>query len=137
MQQDAQARNKPDSTYSQQISVKDLYKFLAVTVQIGHDHKPTMKLCCTIGELYHIPFYSSVMPHDHFLTILKYLHFAESQNPPTQNREDPDYDRLWKIIQIFGILNSKFSELYHPTEHMAVDELIVKFKTKVMFWQHI
>jgi hypothetical protein len=66
MQQDAQARNKPDITYSQKI--KDLYSFLAVIVQMGHDHKPNMKLYWTKDELYRIPFYSNVMPHDHFLT---------------------------------------------------------------------
>jgi hypothetical protein len=47
MQQDAQARNKPDITHSQQISIKDLYAFLAVTVQMGHNHKPSMKLYWT------------------------------------------------------------------------------------------
>jgi hypothetical protein len=52
------------------------------------------------------------------------LHFAGSQNPPTQNRDGADYDRLWKIRQIFDILNSKFSELYHPTERMGMDEVI-------------
>jgi hypothetical protein len=44
IQQDARARNKPDITYSQQISSKDLYAYLAVIVQMGHNHKPSMKL---------------------------------------------------------------------------------------------
>jgi hypothetical protein len=54
MQQDAQARNKPDITYSQQVSIKDLrvYAFLAVIVQMGHDHKTSMKLYCTKDELH-------------------------------------------------------------------------------------
>jgi hypothetical protein len=53
----------------QQISIKDLGTFLAV--QLGHDYKPSMKLYWTKNELYHIPFYSSLMPCDFFLTILK------------------------------------------------------------------
>jgi hypothetical protein len=110
---------------------------LAFIVQMDHDHKPSMKLYWTRDELCHIPFCSNVMPHDCFLTILKYLHFEESQNPPTQNGEDPDYDRLWKIRQIFDILNSELSELCHPTEYMAVDEVIIKFKGKVVFQQYI
>jgi hypothetical protein len=66
---------------------------------------------------------------------MKYLHFMDSQNPPTQNREDPDYNGVWKIRQIFDILNSKFLKLYHPTEHVAMYEVIVRFKGKVVFWQ--
>jgi hypothetical protein len=116
----------------QQISIKDLYTFLAV--QLGHEHKPGMKLYWTKNELYHIPSNSSLMPCDCFLMIMKYLHFADNQNPPTQNMEYPDYYRLWKMRQIFDILSSKFSELYRPMEHMAMDEVITKFKRKVVFW---
>jgi hypothetical protein len=64
------------------------------------------------------------MPCDCFLTALKYLHLVDNQNPPTQDAEDPDYNRLWKIRQMFDIINSKFSKLYHPTEYMAVNEVI-------------
>jgi hypothetical protein len=88
VQQDAQARNKPDVTYSQQVNVKDLYAFLADIVQMGHDHRPSMKLCWTTDELYCVPFYFSVMSRDRFRTILKY--FADNQNPRKQNREDSD-----------------------------------------------
>jgi hypothetical protein len=92
-----------------------------------------MKPYWTKDELCPILFCSGVMPRDHFLTILKYLHFADSENPPTQDGEDPNYDRLWKIRQIFDVRNSNFSELYHPT----VNEVIVKFKGKVVFRQYI
>jgi hypothetical protein len=39
----------------------------------------------------------------------------------------------YRKSDIFDILNSKFSELYHPTEHKAVDEVILKFKGEVIF----
>jgi hypothetical protein len=102
-----------------------------------HDHNPSMLLYWTKDEIYRIPFYPSVMSRDPFLAILKYLHFADIENPPTQNREGPDYDRLWNMRQIFDILNSKLSELYHLTEHVALDEVVVKFKGKVVIWQYI
>jgi hypothetical protein len=102
-----------DITYSQQISVTDLYAFVAVIGETGHDRKPSMKLCWTKDELYGVPFCSSVMPRDRFLTILKYLHFADSENLSTQDRRSR-LDRLWKITQICDILNSKFLELHHP-----------------------
>jgi hypothetical protein len=77
-----------------------------------------------------------VMSWDRFLTVLKYLHFANNENPPGENKDDTKYDRLWKIQQIFDLLNWKFSELYFPSEQMSVDEVIVKFKGKVIFRQY-
>jgi hypothetical protein len=78
IQQDARVRNKLDIPYCQQISIKDLYAFIAVIVQMGHGHNPSMKLYWTKNKFYRIPFYSSVMSCDRFLTILKYLHFTDN-----------------------------------------------------------
>jgi hypothetical protein len=102
VQQDAQARNKQDITYSQRVSAKDLYEFLQVTVQMGHDHKPSMKLYWTKDKLCRIPFYSGEMSRDRFLTVQKYLHFADSENPPTEKIPiTADYGKS----DIFDILN--------------------------------
>ena len=46
-------------------------------------------------------------------------------------------DRLWKIRKIFDTLNSKFCELYNPTEHRAVDKVIVLYKGRAVFQQYI
>jgi len=66
------------------------------------------------------------MVRDRFFHVLRFLHFENNDNPP--NRDDPHYDTLWKIRNIFDTLNNKFYELYNPTEHLAVDEVIVLFK---------
>jgi hypothetical protein len=42
-----------------------------------------------------------------------------------------------KMTQIFDILNLKFLELHHSTVHMALDEVTIKFKGKVIFSQCI
>ena len=72
---------------------------------------------------------------DRFFHILRFLHFENNDNPP--NHDDPHYDRLWKIRNIFDTLNNKFYELYNPTEHLAADEVIVLFKGRVIFRQYI
>ena len=48
-----------------------------------------------------------------------------------------NFARLCKIRNIFDILNNKFYELYNPTEHLAIDEVIVLFKGRVIFRQYI
>ena len=86
-------------------------------------------------ELYFYPLYSNVMARDRFFHILRFLHFENNDDPP--NHDNPNYDRLWKIRKIFDTLNNKFCELYNPTEHLAVDEMIMLYKGKVVFWQYI
>jgi len=80
-------------------------------------------------EQYCTPFYSNVMACDRFIHILRFLHF--------ENNDDPDYDRLWKIRKISDTLNNTFCELYNPTEHLAVDEVIMLYKGRAVFRQYI
>ena len=102
---------------------------------MGHDQRDCLKDYWSREEQYFTPFYSNMMVHERFFQILIFLHFVNNDNPP--NRDDLHYDRLWKIRNIFDILNNKFYELYNPTEHLAIDEVIVLFKGRVIFWQYL
>jgi len=41
-----------------------------------------------------------------------------------------------KILDLFEILRI-FSKFYNPSEHLAVDEVIVKFKGRIVFKQYV
>jgi len=41
------------------------------------------------------------------------------------------------IREIFDTMKNKFCELYNLTEHLAVDEVIVLYKGRVVFRQYI
>ena len=74
------------------------------------------------------------MTRDRFLHILRFLHFADNSR-----RLDPaeEYDRLWKIRTVFDTLNQAYPKFYDPLDHLAVDEVIVKFQGRVIFRQYI
>ena len=76
-----------------------------------------------------------MMNRDRYLHILRYLHFTDNRNEP--DRTDENFDRLWKIRDLFEILNDTFSKLYNPSENLAIDEVIVSFKGRVIFKQYI
>ena len=63
------------------------------------------------------------------------LHFTD--NKKGMDRTDDSYDRLWKIRGLFETLKAHFSKFYNPSKHLAVDEVIVKFKERVIFKQYI
>jgi hypothetical protein len=48
-----------------------------------------------------------------------------------------EYDRLWKIRSMFDKLNEASAKFYNPSEHLAVDEVILKFKGGDIFRQYI
>jgi hypothetical protein len=79
-------------------------------------------------------FYLNVIVHECFFHILRYLHFENNDSRP--NCDDPDYDTVWKIKTLYT-LNNKFCEMYSTTERLAVNEVIVLCKGRVIFWQYI
>jgi hypothetical protein len=88
MQQAFTAANKTLPP-SQEILMRYMFSFFALLLQMGHDHKPSLKSYWTNDELYHIAFYSNVMSRRRLLTILKYLHFTNNETPPAENKDDP------------------------------------------------
>ena len=86
------------------------------------------------AENFYTSFYSNTMNRDGFFHILCFLHFTDNKNDP--DMMDKNSDRLWEMRHLFDILNEKFSKFYSPSEHLAVDEVIVKYKGRVIFRQY-
>jgi len=109
--------------------------FLAVTIQMGHCIRDKLTDNWSRPYNFHTPFYGNAMKRDRFFHILRFLHFTDNRNEP--DMWDENSDRLWKMRNVLEILNEKFSKFYSPSEHLAVDEVIVKFKGRVIFRQYI
>jgi len=79
------------------------------------------------------PFYGQTMAHARYYHILRFLHFTDDN----RNGVDRTDDRLWKIRDLFEIIRMNFSKFYNPSEYLAVDEVIVKFKGRIVFKQYV
>jgi hypothetical protein len=102
---------------------------------MGHVEKDTIQEYWSTDELVETPIFRKVMPRDRFTMLLKFLHF--SNNNEKLSKYNPFYDRLWKIRDVFDLLNASYKEAYDPAENLAIDEVIVKFKGRVIFRQYI
>ena len=78
---------------------------------VGHDTQHTLQDYWWNNELPSTPVYSKFMKHNWFMHVMKVLHF-KNKNPPEW--ANPDYDKLWKIIRIFGYLNNTYSTRTTP-----------------------
>jgi len=102
---------------------------------MGHGIKDKLTdYLSTLDQLYTL-FYSIMMKWDRYLHILHYLYFTDNRNAP--NRTEENFHRLWKIRDLFEILNNTFSKFYNPSENLAFDEVIVSFKGRMIFKQYI
>jgi hypothetical protein len=66
-----------------------------------------------------------MMKRDTYLHILRFLHFVDNRNEI--DKMDENYDRLWKIQDVFEILNKTFSKFYNPSKHLAIDKVVIFF----------
>ena len=62
------------------------------------------------------------------------LHFND--NSLALNREDPGYDKLFKIRPVIDAICEKSRTLYNPGENVSVDEAMVKFKGRSSIKQY-
>jgi hypothetical protein len=101
---------------------------------MGHDLKGTQQdYWSRLRQLYTL-FYGEIIAHDRFLHILRSFHFADNSQRPEQDKE---YDRLWKLWTVFDTLILAYAKFYNSSKNLAVDEVIVNFRGKVIFRQCI
>lgn len=114
---------------------QEMMKFLSTLLLMGHIDKDNIKEYWSTDHIIETPYFRKVFSRDRFLLLLRYLHFENNDNPP--DKTDPDYDRLWKVRSIFELLNKAYKDNCDPGENLAVDEVIVSFKGRVIFRQYI
>ena len=113
------------------VTKAEMFVFLALTLQMGHTVQGRLEDYWTKLDQLCCPFYRQTMAHSRFYHILWFLHFTDN------NRTIDSHDRLWKIRDLFEILWTNFAKFYNPSEHLVVDEVILKFKGRVIFKQYI
>jgi len=99
------------------------------------DQRDTVKDYWSKLEQYFMAFYGKTMKQGRFYRILRFLNFSDNKNEP--DKTDENYDQLWKMRAIFDKFNNSYAKYYSPTNHLAVDDIIVLFKGTVFFKQYI
>lgn len=80
-------------------------------------------------DIYHNKFVSSLMPRDRFLSLLRYLHFADN--------ETAGEDRLHKLKPLLNKLLSNFQSVLLPGREIIIDESMIPWRGRLIFKQYI
>ena len=104
-----------------------------LALHMGHELEDTLYDYWSRLRQVHNLFYSETMARDRFLHILCFMHFADSSQRPDDGEE---YDWL-EPRTVFDKLKEAYAKFCNPSEHLAVDNIILKFKARVIFRQCI
>ena len=113
----------------------EILVFLAITIQMGHCIRDKLTDYWAMSNQFHTSYYGRAMKLDKYFHIIPFLHFTDNKNEP--DMKDENSDPLWKVRNLFEILNQKFSKFYSLSEHLAVDKVIVLYKVSVIFRKYI
>ncbi|XP_023230290.1 piggyBac transposable element-derived protein 4-like [Centruroides sculpturatus] len=127
-----QARASTDTW--EPVSIEEMFVFLAICIMEGILYKPDEKMYWSRNELFLTPSFSKLMTKKKFLTIKKYLHFADTDTFDPETHPNPKLNKIWPLIEH---LNFKFSTLYTPEEDITVDESLLLFKGRLSWKQYI
>ncbi|CAH2319774.1 Hypothetical predicted protein [Pelobates cultripes] len=130
----------PGSNYNRRnmwhpTDVAEMRKFWALTLVMGIVKKPSIRSYWCKHPILATPLFSGVMKRDRYEQMLRFLHFNDNTLSPPRN--DPLFDRLYKIRPFIQLLSDKFSQNYVPNENICIDESLMKFKGTLLFKQYI
>jgi hypothetical protein len=116
------------------VTLQDRMTFVALALQMGHALKDMLHEYLSSLRQLHNQFYGETVTQDRFFYKLHFFYFADNSQRPDEGEE---HDRLWEIWTVFDKLEDAYAEFCNPSEHLAVDKIIVKFKCTVIFRQYI
>ncbi|CAJ0961123.1 unnamed protein product, partial [Ranitomeya imitator] len=112
-----------------------MMKYWGLVLHMGIVKKPELRQYWSTDILYQTPVFGMVMNRKRFEAIHTFLHFRD--NTDILPRDDPNFDRLFKIRPVIEHFSNKFTEVYIPQREICVDESLIHFKGRLQFRQYL
>lgn len=87
------------------------------------------------NPLYHVQLIADVMPLKRYKKLMECLHVNDNTKAPS--REEPRYDKLFKLRPLIDFLNDRFSKECSLSKSQSIDECMVKFKGRSSLKQYM
>ncbi|KAM3872246.1 piggyBac transposable element-derived protein 4-like [Diretmus argenteus] len=89
--------------------------------------------------IFYVPFPATVFSRDRFLAISSNLHISDpSDDAENDNkRGTADYDALQKVKPLLDSIRNRSMAIYHPKQHISVDERMVATKARLSIKQYM
>ena len=121
---------------SKPLTIEELKAFIAVNFIMSYHKVPsTRNYWAQSRPTVYVECCAKVMPRDRFFEILKVLHFSD--NDKALPRDDPKYDRAYKVRWLITYLNARYQLCMENDSHQSIDEKMIKFKGRNIMRQYV
>jgi hypothetical protein len=101
-----------------------------MTILMSQLKKHRIKEYWSTDPLIETPIFGTIFTRDRYISILRYLHFADNEKISASHR-------LSKLGSILDDLKKKFSNAMYPYQNLVVDESLTLWKGRLDFKQYI
>ena len=113
----------------------ELRAFFGICLVMGYHVLPSIRDCWSTQLDLQVPFVANTMPRARFETIHLALHFSD--NEETLPRNDPQFDRAFKVRPLISHFNRCFQAARNASKQQSIDEHMIKFKGHNIMKQYI
>lgn len=117
------------------ITKDELLIFLGLNILMGVKKLPSYRDYWSSNPQLNDNYVASKMTVTRFGFFLGNLHMADNNKEPTRN--DPNFDRLYKIRPMLDKLNDTYKLHWGPSKYQSVDESMIKFKGRSTLKQYM
>jgi len=75
------------------------------------------------------------MGRDHFYSLLRYLHLADSTSQKQKGKKG--HNPLFKVRFLIDHLSAMYPQYYHPSRYLSIDEMMVETRCRISFLQYL
>lgn len=117
------------------VDKSEILTFLGINILMGIKKLPSYRDYWSNNIQLNDPYVSQLMNVNRFSFILGNLHINDNtKEPPRQN---PNYDKLYKLRPMISILNNNFKKFWKLYKNQSVDESMIKFKGRHSIKQYM
>ena len=113
------------------VSREDILAYIGINIAMGIKDLPEITDYWAQEPIIRSPWFPSVMSLKRFQAISRFIHFAD--NATALPRNNPTYDKLWKIRSVIESVNRQAQASYTPGKSISIDESMIGTRGRLSY----
>lgn len=115
----------------------EMRAFIGLLFFLGIHRLPEINNYFSSNWVFSVPAFARVFTRARFWQLWSNLHLADNNDATRPARNEPGYDKIWKLRPLFKKLVDSFQEKFYIGQNVSVDEMMVKGKGKNPLKQYL